>query len=378
MKNLLIVIAFMFLISCKEKKSGTYGKAYDEIQITMDTVVIDSKGEITMAVTSFPNYPQNSDQNKLYFWHGRTASLEIIDLDKLELIEKREFEKEGPNGVSQYAMQGYLIGDHSLALINWEQVTLVDLQGNVQGRINLNDDWIKDGLDDNESLAILGFSYDGDLMFCSIKTFSRLNSNIVKVDLKNKTTQLLELSAYDKRENLRITHKTESNGGTSMLTVSPSLELEKNYDKVIFWSDAFNSIYVYDPMTDSLNFKTITSTLTPNEKIGNFKNDVTSDESMQEEIQKYFLEMTFSKLFWDDKNKIYYRFSSYDLPQVADEKLKGRVFINIINEAFEVIGEKEVSDMFKTVPTAQFVKDGLIYCFLNVNDELGYVRIKVN
>ncbi|MCH7401375.1 DUF4221 family protein [Belliella kenyensis] len=378
MKNLLIVIAFIFLISCKEKKSGIYGNTYDEIQITMDTVVIDSKDKITMAVTSFPNFPQNSDQNKLYFWHGRTASLEIIDLDKLELIEKREFEKEGPNGVGQNANQGFILGDHSLALIDWEQVTLVDLEGNVQERINLNDDWIKDGLDDNESLAILGFSEDGDLMFCSIKTFSRLNSNIVKVDLKNKTTQLLELSAYDKRENLRITHKIERNGSTSMLTISPSLEFEKSHHKVIFWSDAFNSIYVYDPMTDSLNFKTITSTLTPNEKIGNFKNDVTSDESMQEEIQKYFLEMTFSKLLRDDKNKVYYRFSSYNLPQVAEESLKGRVFFNILNEAFEVIGEKEVSDLFKTVPTAQFVKDGLIYCFLNVNDELGYMRMTIN
>ncbi|SNS44532.1 hypothetical protein SAMN06295967_109174, partial [Belliella buryatensis] len=29
-------------------------------------------------------------------------------------------------------------------------------------------------------------------------------------------------------------------------------------------------------------------------------------------------------------------------------------------------------------PKAQFVKDGKIHAFLNVDDELGYVRIKVN
>ena len=378
MKNLLTIIILIFLTSCSERKEATYGNSYDNIQISMDTVVVDSKDEILMATTSFPTFPTNSDPSKVYFWHGRSANLEIIDLDKLELIEKREFEKEGPNGVGQNMYQGFMVGDSLLALGNWNQVTLVDLAGNVQQRIKLNEDWIKEGLDELSSLSVLGFSNDGDLMYCGITNFSRLNSNIVKVDLKNKTTQLIELPEYDKRENFRITQKEEIEGGTSMTMISPSLELGKNYDKIIFLSDAFNNVYVYDSETDSLKFEMITSNLTANEKMGPYKNEVSSDEAMTEEMDKINLEVSFSKLLWDENNKVYYRFSFYNLPKIADERPKGKVFFSIINENYEVIGEKEVSDVFKTVPAALFVKDGLIYCFLNVDDELGYIRLKIN
>ncbi|MFD2035070.1 DUF4221 family protein [Belliella marina] len=377
MKNLLIII-LMFLASCGGREVETSGNSYDDIKISMDTVVVDSKDEILMAATGYSTFPTNSDQSKLYFWHGRSANLEIIDLDKLELEEKRAFEKEGPNGVGQNAYQAFMVGDSLIALSDWNQVTIVDLEGNVQERLKLNEDWIKEGLEEMGSLSVLGFSDDGNLMYCGITNFTRLNSNIVKVDLKNKTTQLLELPEYDKRENFRITHKSEINGGTSMSMVSPSLQLEKNYDKVIFWSDAFNNIYIYDSKTDSLKFEMITSNLTANEKMGTYKNDVSSQESMTAEVEKFFLEVSFSKLLWDDKNSVYYRFSSYNLPKIADENSKSKVFFSIINENFEVMGEKEVSDVFKRVPAAQFVKDGLIYSFLNVDDELGYVRIKIN
>ena len=43
-----------------------------------------------------------------------------------------------------------------------------------------------------------------------------------------------------------------------------------------------------------------------------------------------------------------------------------------------MIGEKEITDLVGSVPKAQFVKDEKIHSFLNIDDEVGYVRIGIN
>jgi hypothetical protein len=154
--------------------------------------------------------------------------------------------------------------------------------------------------------------------------------------------------------------------------------LDAHKDKLIFWSNAFNALYEYDPVADSLNYRTITNTLTPNEKSGTYQNDVTSIEAMSEVREQMAQEVSFSKLFWDDQNKVFYRFTYFNLPKIADEKVKSRVFLSILSEDYEVIGEKEVTEIFKSVPAVQFVKDGKMHAFLNVDDELGFIRIKIN
>jgi hypothetical protein len=346
------------------------------MSISMDTVVVYLGDEILMAATNPYGHSYSKDASRLYYWDERSAGLEIVDLDNFQILAKRTFETEGPNGVGKDAYQSCLVGDDRMAFSDWNQVVITDFEGNVKDRIKLSDEWITANLDDTSSLSLLGFSDDGIWMYCEITNFSKLNSNIVKVDLINKTTDLIELPEFDKRENFRITYKPESNRGMSMF--SPKIKVVSNFDKSIFWSDAFNNIYIYDIKTDSLKFEMITSSLTANEKMGTYKNDVSSYEALVEEVEKMNSEINFSELLWDDKNKIYYRFSSYNLPKIAEEDSRARIFLSIINENFEMMAEKEVSDVFKTVPEVQFVKDGLIYCFLNLDDELGYVRIKIN
>ncbi|MCH7410783.1 DUF4221 domain-containing protein [Belliella sp. DSM 111904] len=378
MKYSILPFVALLLFSCGGNSDQSSAGNYTDITISMDTVVVDSGDEILMAATNPYGHSYSRDARRLYYWDGRSAGLEIVDLDNFQLLAKKTFETEGPNGVGKDAYQSCLAGEDRMAFSDWNQVVITDFEGNVKDRIKLSDEWITANLDDTSSLSLLGFSDDWNWMYCEITNFSKLNSNIVKVDWINKTTDLIELPEFDKRENFRVTFKSASNGGTSMSMVSPSLDLEKNREKVIFWSDAFTNVYTYDAKNDSLKFELIISSLTANEKMGTYKNDVSSYEAMSEEISKINLEVSFSKLLWDDKNKIYYRFSSYNLPKIADEDSKSRVFLSIISENFEMMVEKEVSNLFKTVPAAQFVKDGLIYCFLNVNDELGYVRIKAN
>lgn len=377
MKNLAFILFVTILASCGGRDSENSTNPYADISISMDTVIVDAGNEILMAATQSYSHNINGKADRLYFWDMKSYNLEVVDLDEMTLIEKRPYEKEGPNGVGQYPYQMMLIGDDKVAFVEWNQLVIADMNGNLIKKIKMDEEWMKVGLDEKESLNPLGFSDDGNTLFCTISNFERLNSNIIQVDLENKTTKLIELPEYDKRENFRVTFKEVRDGGMMMITY-PTLNMNKNNGKIIFSTDALNHIYQFDPVTDSLEYITITNTLTPNEKTGTYQNEVSTQEALTEVRQQIQQEVSFSKLFWDDQNKVFYRFTHYNLPKIADEVVKSKVFISILNNDFEVIGEKEVTEIFKSVPTAQFVKDGKIHSFLNVDDELGYIRIGVN
>ncbi|MCH7401374.1 DUF4221 family protein [Belliella kenyensis] len=376
MKNLYLIILSILVVSCGKSGDALHSSSFDDITISMDTVIVDSKDQILMAATSSYGYSYSDDLDKLFYWDGSSASMEIIDLDLMELVEKKGFEKEGPNGVGQYAYSSKYINDEIFAVGEWNEVKIIDFDGKVKKRIKLEDDWIKEKLDESESLTPLVFSSDGKFMYCAITNFSKINSNIVEVDLENNTTKIFELPEFDKRENFRVTFKYDG-GGMSMY--APWISTLKNNGKIIFTSDAFSNMYVYDHATDSVTFEMITYKLTPNEKMGTYPKEVHSPESFQEEMNKINQEISFSLPLWDDKNKVFYRFSHYTKPKLSDdEEAKYNVFLSILDQSFEVVGEKDISEHFKSRPQALFVKDGLIYNYLNVDDELGFVRVKIN
>ncbi|MFN3800840.1 DUF4221 family protein, partial [Belliella pelovolcani] len=282
--------------------------------------------------------------------------------------------------VGRYPYQLHLISDEKLAFINFNQsVIFADMDGKVLETIKMDEEWMKEGLDENDALTPLAFSKDGRFVYCEISNyFSKSNSNIQVVDLQQEKVHSIALDAFQKRENFRITF-SQSNGEYREVYMDiPKLESIQHKDQLIFWCDAFNAAYLYDIQSGELTFQHITNTLFPNEKTGTYNNEPASSEELRELTKKLKEEILFSKLFWDDKNNVFYRFASFNLPTVGDERVKSKVFLSIINENFKVIGEQEVSEFFNKAPEALFVKDGLIYCYLNVDDELGFIRIGIN
>ena len=80
----------------------------------------------------------------------------------------------------------------------------------------------------------------------------------------------------------------------------------------------------------------------------------------------------------------YVRISTIGLPKLNDKGLPEmndhKVYINILDDSFEVIKETEVPDgigkLFSNfIPQKPFLKDGKIWLYLNIQDELAFVRL---
>jgi hypothetical protein len=113
---------------------------------------------------------------------------------------------------------------------------------------------------------------------------------------------------------------------------------------------------------------------------------VESVEALSEHFKRLAEDITFSKPFWDTENRIFYRFSylkkflekekegdqTLDLPESNDE-----VYLTILDENLQIIGESKVPEL-KRAPSTHFVKDGKIWIFENIDDEMAFVRLSIN
>jgi hypothetical protein len=374
MKNLSVFVLSLLIFSCGRNNPSE--SDYSDFTISMDTVVVDSGDEIMMAATTHLSHYFNDNFSRLYFWDSRSHSTEIIDLDELKLLEKRPFEKEGPNGIVRFSNGLNILSNDKIGFSEWEKFSIANSKGEVVERIKLNEDWIIKDLKEKQNLRADIFLENERVIFNKVADLLHVSSRILKLDFRQQQVEWIELPEFEKRDNFTLEFKPDD--GSFYAVIGPTLNLTKFKNQLIFTTDALNAIYKYDLETSALTFHQITNTLTENEKSGVYKNLVTTQGEFGENMDKINEEVTFSDLFWDDKNDVFYRFTSFNLPRVAKEKHKSRVFISIINKDFEVIGEKEITEIVGQVPVAQFVKDGLIYCYINIDDELGYVRIKVN
>jgi hypothetical protein len=95
-------------------------------------------------------------------------------------------------------------------------------------------------------------------------------------------------------------------------------------------------------------------------------------------------EINFLLPVFDEKNKVYYRFSyamEFDDEENPDsllEEVKNtKVYLSIYDENLHMLRESPIPLLNKK-PGHHFVKDGKIWIFENIEDEMGFVRIKVD
>ncbi len=96
-----------------------------------------------------------------------------------------------------------------------------------------------------------------------------------------------------------------------------------------------------------------------------------------------YAEINFQAPVWDEVNNRFYRFSYETVPGVItdsplfespEKRQISKIFLSVFDEEFNLIGESAVSQLDQ-VPNSVFAKDGHIWHYVNVDDELGFVRM---
>jgi len=136
-----------------------------------------------------------------------------------------------------------------------------------------------------------------------------------------------------------------------------------------------NTLTWYDSEIDSLYIKSYNIQLTANRKEKEYKKEHETIEELEAEQRRLKQEINFMDPFWDEKRQLFYRFSYEELPpSPAGGGIKANVYLTVLDPELNQIGEARVSQLAKR-QGRHFVKDGKIWIYENMDDEMAFVRL---
>lgn len=382
MKNYAIALLSTLIFACGGGNETETTTDFSNITFQMDTVVVDPGEEIINLRGGLWSSTMNSDNSKLYLWDNQAFTLDIIDLDELGLERKVPFEKEGPNGVGFFVNWMSLPDDNQIILAIHQGMGIFDLKGKKLSHLKIEKDKFEgDSLLEGESFHNKSFALEGgDVVYgLLINPWKSPKGSLSKVDFEAKTIKKMELPGEDELPDYVVNGTTEK-----LSTIITSIKtVQKFGDKLVLSSTGYTDLYILDLKKDSVYHVDYTPQLSAKAKKGGYPSEVKSEKQLREVIEDIYAEINFQPLIWDEQNKKYYRFSfetsptgntDWPLFQSAEEKPLSKLFLSVLDEDFNLLGESDLTEL-GSVPTFAFVKDGKIWYYVNVDDELGFVRM---
>ncbi len=367
--NTLIIIVLGLFVACNASEKNEQENY--QINFSMDTVKVDSKGELLFVAYSLSLSDFSKNQKYLYNFSMDNHSVEVIDMDKLEFVQRLPFEKEGPNGVGGYVGTIQRVGENSFFLSSSESKGIFDFEGKqIQNLKQKAEDFNEEFLYANSHAYIPNTNQ-------LIGNFSDWDSGKKFVGIANfdkKNFKSLALKKFDFLENFSTWLVSENGGKMGQMGhwVIPSFINEK----YIISTNITSDFYVYDILADSLSFIEFNHKLFPKIKSGTFPRETSSTDEFKALSKNYKKGINYALPIWDSENEVYYRFA-YSYPDSDIEDPQATVYLIILDESYKILNEVEVPAL-KNSPSYYFAKDGMIWFFENMDDEIGFVRLSLN
>ena len=382
MKNLTLLLSSALLIACGGRETQTHTD-FSNITFSMDTVVVDPGEEIINLRGGLWNSTMNSDNSKLYLWDNQAFTLDIINLDELVLEKKVPFEKEGPNGTGPFVRWISRLDNERILMANFSEMGLFDLQSNKLRTYNLSKESFE-GAELSEGINFYQKSLatnDGNIIWGLLENEMREEESFSKVDFQQKQIKKIELPGKELLQDYPLKLRTENMNG-----VMPSAKnVSRAGNKLILSNSAYTNLFIVDILSDSAYHVDYTPNLTAKGKKGGYPLELDSEQRFREVAEQLHSEINFISPIWDAQKKLFYRFSFETSPtgifdgplfKMPEGRPISKVFLSILDEEFKLIGESLTELTF--APTYSFVKDGMIWIYVNIDDELGFVRMAIN
>jgi len=371
MKRLFYLFVLPLVFSCGKETSE---KAESEnvlgnLTITVDTLMIDSKEKLFELYRGPRSSSISEDGKFLYLFNSRTSQIQQINLDKLEWERDIDFEVEGPNGIGDAVFETETLGDGTFLITGYRKMGIFDDSGNKIKDFSISSLPISSDLEELDHMIIL--SEDKKSLFSLPGTRFEGPRTFAKIDLKTLEVENNQIPEMNWIFDLKVVYL----GGYSYQEYAYP---KKMNGQILILSPSTSAFYKYDPVSDSLSYQSFVHQFSPVENTVQLKGKVESMEEYEEEMNKFFMSINFGSPIWDETRKVYFRFGR---KPISMEKSFGRgpsqVFLYVYDGNFNLVGEALLPSL-STVPEYPFFKDGKLWSYVNVDDELGFAVITFN
>ncbi|WP_425636896.1 DUF4221 family protein [Algoriphagus yeomjeoni] len=375
MKKLLPLLSLVLFAACGEKgtsESSESGNILENLTYSVDTVVVDPGEEIIDLAHGTRFSAVSLDEKKFYHYDYKKTVINEIDLQKLELTDRYQFSKEGPNsiGFNPPTIQP-LSDDRFLFVSSGINVGIYNMNGEKEKSLKFNFREIE-GLDiDEESLITYQahISHDEKYLFALTSPYKTSSDvRLIIIDPETKTGKTISMP--NMVSTLRF--KIDMQQGGNYLGVKEAIYVKSLNDKLFITSSANSDTYVYDYQNDSLSLYEFPHQLVSLRKSAEVKNEVGDESEFFAEWAKFKYQTSFDDFLWDKKRQQYFRLGYNLIPQETPElEKKSEVFLFAYDEDLNLLGETKL-DQIDFRLESPFFKDGKLYSYVNVEDELGF------
>jgi len=378
MRKLLLFPVLALIFSCSEEsgKESVNDINY-ELTYEVDTVMVDAGDHFFFLNWGMGIADVSSDAKTLFNFNPNTFLLEIVDLDQMKLRETVQLEREGPNGVG-----GGFIGrlqaleNGNLKLFDFNKIHEINQKGELVNTFEYEkSEWTGYEIAEDESFEYHGtFSPDGKLFFTRLNEqgFGGPAKGILKLDMEAKTIELMEAGdMFERLDQFSITMR--SGDGTMMMTTGESVHTNFLNGDFVITNAAFNEALVWQPEKDTLVHKNFNATLTTNEKTGDFPSEVDSQEALMAIMDQKREQVEFEQMIYHPEGDLLWRFAEDKDRMIADSVIKKQV-VTLFDTDYNMLHEEKIEDY----PSAslRFFKNGMLYTYVNIDDEMAFARIK--
>lgn len=374
MKKLLPLLSLIFLFAaCGENGSSESSDSeniLENLTYSIDTVVVNPGEDIINLSRGISRSDLSKDKKTLYLWDDVGGKIAVIDLDAMKLAKQLPMEKEGPNGIGQYLSIMELLPDGNFVMAGFNSAGIFTPSGEKVKDLKFTAKDIE-GIDLDDEMALtnsLLLSQDQSYLFALPNGFGQTSLDLVVLKPDSKTGKLVKIPSLDQAASYNIMLRSKD----AMSVYAEQKYLQEIEGKLYISTSATSDVYRYDFQQDSLHRFAFPHQLVPAEKTGTVINEVSSEQEFNAEMSKLSDQIGFEKLIWDGQRRMFFKFARRYYP--TEDKVgpyPADVYLLAYDAELNLVGEKELDELDK-VPSSPFFKDGKLWSYVNVEDELGF------
>ncbi|WP_154852148.1 DUF4221 family protein [Cyclobacterium xiamenense] len=382
MKYLFLSGLFLVLAACqsKENKSGSG----NQFSLQMDTVMVHPGEEILFLNSRLYHAKLTPDKKYLYNFNYQEYSIEKIDLDELKFVSKITLDKEGPNGLGAYFRTLELIGEDRFLFSSYGQDNIINDQGKKLEQFEFAKMGSEEEKLDERDNFLVPLSIDEKARrFAGIVTnWEKKTAKLVLIDREKNQITSFAAPEIEKASKFEIM----LNDGEMRMGLGTNRFGKVENGKLIFGTGVGHELYVLEPEAEEFRLVSYASELLPPEKSGDYPAEVSSQNEMRVIHEKIQSDINFAAPAWDEKKQVYYRLAfrmefddSKPIPEGSfmRETSGANVYLTVLDKDFNPLSEGQLTAM-SNYPPFHFAKDGKLWLFENLEDEMGFVRMDIS
>jgi len=368
MKKLAILLFLPLVFSCGKETSEKVESEniLENLTITVDTLMIDSKDKLFELYRGPRSSSISEDGKFLFLFNSRTSQIQQINLDKLEWERDIDFEIEGPNGIGDAVFETESLVDGTFLITGYRKMGIFDESGIKIKDFSVSSLPISTDLEELDYALIL--SKDQKSMFSLPGVRYYEPRTFAKIDLQTYEIDNVPIKEMDWISDIKV-------GVSTHYMFDEYMYVQQFKNQILVLTPSSSSFYRYDIEADSLTYHSFVHGLSPVANDIKLKMIVESNEEYQDELRRFFMSYKFGQPLWDESRDLYFRFGRK--PISIDDSFQitsSQVFMYVYDQDFKLVGEAELPEI-SMAPNEPFFKDGKLWSYVNVDDELGFAVI---